>query len=236
VSYAKELRTTPLSNWAGFYLGVHGGYGWKENDFAFARGAGMALGGINSKGWVAGGQAGYNWQYGRVVGGLEADFSVANIKGNSDPFVFPGGARIDTLSDNVRYLGTARGRVGWLPFDNVLLYGTAGPAWERVNRTESRTDIVTPSSVFFTATTTARDHFGWVAGAGVETVLWNSNWIARLEYLHYDFGTVESTSTRSSTDPAVVGSADRGGRQTIDVVRAGFSYKFAPDGPIVARY
>ena len=30
--------------------------------------------------------------------------------------------------------------------------------------------------------------FGWVAGVGLETRLWDSNWLARVEYLHYDFG------------------------------------------------
>ena len=67
-------------------------------------------------------------------------------------------------------------------------------------------------------------------------MLWNSNWIGRLEYLHYDFGTVESTSSFSSTDPTARPTADRGGRQTIEVVRAGVSYKFGADGPVVAKY
>ena len=74
---------------------------------------------------------------------------------------------------------------------------------------------------------TPRDHFGWVAGAGAEFRLGASNWIGRVEYLHYDFGTVEQT-TRVNTVPALpIDFADKGGRQTIDVVRGGVSYKFA---------
>ena len=71
------------SAWTGFYLGVHGGYGWKSNDFSFDEGAAGRLGGIDSRGWLAGGHAGYNWQYGRAVAGLEADFSLTGIKGSS---------------------------------------------------------------------------------------------------------------------------------------------------------
>jgi len=67
-----------------------------------------------------------------------------------------------------------------------------------------------------------------VAGAGVESFIGSSNWIARLEYLHYDFGTVESTVTQTSTVPGTPTVIDKGGRQTIDTVRAAVSYKFTP--------
>jgi outer membrane immunogenic protein len=70
-----------------------------------------------------------------------------------------------------------------------------------------------------------RDHFGWVAGVGGEVRLGATNWIGRIEYLHYDFGTVEAATT-VVTNPGT-GFADRAGRQTIDVVRGGISYKFA---------
>ena len=67
--------------------------------------------------------------------------------------------------------------------------------------------------------------FGWVAGAGGELRLGASNWIARAEYLHYDFGTVVDTTAVTITGGP--GSfAEKGGRQTIDVVRGGLSYKF----------
>jgi outer membrane immunogenic protein len=234
VAYAKAPRLAALSNWDGLYLGVHGGYGWSDNDFSFDQGNGRRIGGITSKGWVGGGQAGYNWQFGRAVAGLEADFSVTGIKGDSAPLVTGGGLVTNTLSDDVKYLGTARGRLGWLPLDNVLLYGTAGLAWERVNRTETWVDLSPPPATFIS--TRPDDHFGWVAGAGAETLLWNSNWIGRVEYLHYDFGTIEGTTNFSSTNPATTARVDHGGRQTIDVVRAGVSYKFNGGGPVVAKY
>ena len=54
-----------------------------------------------------------------------------------------------------------------------------------------------------------------------------SNWIVRLEYLHYDFGSAHPQIT--STTVGFPSTADRGGNQTLDVVRAGLSYKFGPD-------
>jgi opacity protein-like surface antigen len=226
VMYAKSPRMAPLlQTWAGFYLGGHVGYGWKDNDFSTQFSGDTFVGGINSRGWLGGGQAGYNWQYARAVAGLEIDGSATGIKGSSLP-VTPRFLS-ETLSDNVKYLGTVRGRLGWTPAGNWLLYGTGGLAWERVHR--SSVDISLDPE--FTRTSTEdrpRDHFGWVAGAGVESFIGSSNWIARLEYLHYDFGTVESTQIFTSNVPGTPSFTDRGGRQTIETVRAGLSYKFTP--------
>jgi opacity protein-like surface antigen len=221
-----------LASWAGFYLGVHGGYGWKENDFAtiVATAPVLTIGGIDSKGWVAGGHAGYNWQTANIVAGLELDFSGTGIKGSSAPFtlVVPAISISETLSDNVKYLGTARARLGWTPIQNVLLYGTGGLALERVERTFSLAELA--GAVSLTASQrAARDHFGWAAGTGAEAMLFGPNWIGRVEYLHYDFGRVESVGSFTSTDPAAAAPrSDRGGHQTIDLVRAGVSYKFTP--------
>jgi len=218
----------PLQTWAGFYLGAHGGYGWKDNDFStnFNDTASSLIGGIKSRGWLGGGQAGYNWQYARVVAGLEIDGSATGIQGSSLPVT--SGNLTRTLSDNVKYLGTARGRLGWTPAGNWLLYGTGGLAWERVNRSRVDVEPVGQGNTTRNADDTPLDHFGWVAGVGVESFIGSSNWIARLEYLHYDFGTVEGTTVQTSNDPGNPSFADRGGRQTIETVRAGVSYKFTP--------
>jgi opacity protein-like surface antigen len=231
VPYTKAPRMA-LASWAGFYLGVHGGYGWKENDFATLTevDAIRTIAGINSKGWVAGGHTGYNWQTANIVAGLELDFTGTGIKGSSAPFtlVMPGLFSFEeTLSDNVKYLGTARARLGWTPIQNVLLYGTGGLAWERVERTLSAASALTGLSDTITRRD-ARDHFGWAAGAGAEVMLFSPNWLGRVEYLHYDFGTVESVNSFVSTDPTVTPRSDRGGRQIIDLVRVGLSYKFTP--------
>jgi outer membrane immunogenic protein len=191
------------------------------------------LGGIDSKGSVYGGHAGYNWQYGWLVGGLEIDVSGTSIKGDSAPLtrIFAGGLTItDRESDNVKLLGTARARVGYGSTRgccwNFLLYGTGGLAWERVIRTD--TEVVTTPTITQAAITTApRTHFGWVAGVGGELQLGNTNWIGRVEYLYYDFGQVEAATT-VSTVPAGTSFSDEPGRQRISVVRGGLSYKFGP--------
>jgi opacity protein-like surface antigen len=83
---AKAPPPAIAASWAGFYLGVHGGYGWEQDDFsastAFQLQNPQPINGVRSQGAVYGGQAGYNWQFGRAVTGLEIDFSAADIKGS----------------------------------------------------------------------------------------------------------------------------------------------------------
>ena len=106
-------------SWAGFYLGGHGGYAWKDNDFSKVLNFNTVAQayGIKSQGWLAGGHGGYNWQYGRVVTGLEIDFSFSGLNGNSATVVapngFPGFTDTASLADRVKYLATSRARLGW---------------------------------------------------------------------------------------------------------------------------
>ena len=232
VRYAKAPAVAPSSQtWAGFYLGAHGGYGWKDNDFRrVLNSTGPAvIDGIASRGALAGGHAGYNWQYGRVVAGLETDFSFGNIKGTSPSIIenIGGGSTQTTaLADKFKYLATARARLGWLPVDNLLLYATGGLAWERLDRTQISVQTG-PGTLIRTDTgTVPTDRFGAVVGAGAEWMPFGPNWIGRVEYLHYDFGKFEAATSLATTVPGNVPYAERRGRQTIEVVRAGVSYKF----------
>jgi opacity protein-like surface antigen len=228
---AADMAVPPTAlaaqSWAGFYFGIHGGAGRKHNDFTdiLSTTPFATVGGIESKGRVIGGHAGYNWQSGHIVSGIEIDFSATSIKGASTPasFLFALVNNVTAqVADNVKYLGTARARFGLAPIPEVLLYGTGGLAWERVERTNALSQV----SPFFNINDVTKqpfDRFGWVAGVGAEVTLGSPNWIARAEYLHYDFGVVEATETAVAAGQVF---AERASRQTINVGRAGLSYKF----------
>jgi opacity protein-like surface antigen len=218
--------------WSGVYIGGHGGYGWGRDPFTDPIFGSIAppLSGVDSHGFVGGFQAGANWQAGAWVGGLEIDFSVTNIKGSTSTStgILPtggGNTALDTASqaDKLDFLGSARARLGYLPWPNVLIYGTGGPAWTRQVQTLDESLVFarpgsTQSLVF--SSTTPNWRFGAVVGVGAEARLWDSNWLMRLEYLHYEFG---KSDTFTSTDTA---DDTTSGRLTADVVRAGLSYKF----------
>ena len=65
-------------------------------------------------------------------------------------------------------------------------------------------------------------------------MLGSPNWIGRIEYLHYDLGQVATASTSTQTIPPRAPAISTAGSQTIDVVRAGLSYKFGEPSNIAS--
>src|SRR5687768_7315434 len=73
-------------NWTGFYLGGHVGYGWGRSTLNDVDNFCLGISNCpnppdryNFDGIVGGVQAGYNWQTGNLVFGVEADFSFSGI-------------------------------------------------------------------------------------------------------------------------------------------------------------
>jgi outer membrane immunogenic protein len=219
-----------ISDWAGFYIGINGGGGWSRSTFEaqefdnFSNPTPFFPGFIppntNGSGGIFGFQAGHNWQWGPVVGGLEIDFDGSSIK-DSSTFFFNGFT--DTLTRDVKIdeLASARARLGYLIFPNWLLFGTVGLGWGHFKIDATDVNPGPPFSTF-TSTTNYSNEFGWVVGAGVEWKFFN-NWLLRGEYLHYDFG--KDTFVNAATLPEnFLGSFNV--RTTVDVARAALSYKF----------
>jgi outer membrane immunogenic protein len=192
-------------SWAGFYIGVNGGYGWGDTsgDTEFTHPEGVNVGNAKPKGGLFGGHAGYNWQYGKVVTGVELDFDGADINTTT---TFDRGD--DFRKMKFDELATARARLGYALLPDLLAYGTAGVAWGHSTLTGSDSGFISESHA---------NDFGWAAGAGLEYHL-GHGFIARAEYLHYDF--TKSTYSSGFNGPPASAST------TIDAVRGGLSYKF----------
>jgi outer membrane immunogenic protein len=236
--------------------------------FASAASAGGVNGG-NNGGFIGGGQMGYNWQFmNNFVAGVEAD--IQGIAGNSGSRTFftgaavpgiVGGALGDSFSaihsvrGSLDYLGTVRGRLGWLFTPTLLVYGTGGLAYGGVTL-NSATQVTAATAVFntiqpsFGGVNFSNTQVGWTAGGGLEWMFW-PNWSVKAEYLYYDLGSVTQNFLLTSVDaggvphPGAVhngGSALFGGamraRINGNIVRAGLNYHFnwgAP-APVVAKY
>lgn len=180
-----------INNWTGFYLGAMGGYA-QEN----SSGIGTLSGGF------AGGTAGYNWQMGNVVLGLEVDGAWADIGATVG---IPGLVSVDYT---IRATGTVRGRVGYA-FNSVLLYGTGGYAWSD-NRLSATAGLASISDSQF--------HSGWAAGAGVE-VMFAPKWSVKAEYL---YKSLESATYFNGTIPGGVPV----GTINLNSVQVGVNYHF----------
>jgi opacity protein-like surface antigen len=216
-----------ISDWAGFYIGINGGGGWGHEDFdpSFFVNTMPLLTtppSASPKGGVFGFQAGHNWQWGPVVGGLEVDFDGADLTSSTTFFPLVPFTEA-TLDKKIDELASARARLGYLIFPNWLLYGTVGIGWghDRINMSAE----TLPPVAFLEATQSSDVNlFGWVAGAGLEFKFAN-NWLIRGEWLHYDFGRVTDPNNNSLLTSSLL--IDTGNiRTTVDVARAALSYKF----------
>src|SRR5919112_1764707 len=79
--------------------------------------------GKRSGGFVGGAQAGYNYQFGMFVGGLETDLQYAAVGNKGASYgttYYPG--------DSDGFFGTIRARAG-VALDRALVYGTGGFAY-----------------------------------------------------------------------------------------------------------
>jgi outer membrane immunogenic protein len=175
--------------------------------------------------WVAGGQAGYNWQHGPWVYGLEADISAMRLKSEmstSLPVVLgiPTPSNANT-SANIDWYGTLRGRLGWAT-GPLLFYGTGGLAYGRV---ELNSSISSPVGPRFLNSQASDLKAGWVAGAGIE-YMWRPNVILNLGYQYVDLGTISAAGVNTDFSGLLTQNATAHAHFT--VVTAGISWRFAP--------
>ncbi|MER9356770.1 MULTISPECIES: outer membrane protein [unclassified Mesorhizobium] len=193
-------------NWSGAYLGAVAGYGWNSDHYDF----GPPGVDVDSDGFIGGLTAGYNWQRGQIVFGVEGDVSYANIHGSAleVPFVPPCGN--EGCTADVDWYGTGRVRVGYA-FENFLPYLTGGFA---VGKVKGTADL---GACGFTPTCGYDEtRWGWAAGAGLEWAL-NQQLSFKAEYMHVDLGTPEFNT------PSSVPSTDN---IDFDTVRVGINYHF----------
>jgi outer membrane immunogenic protein len=180
--------------WTGFYIGGNGGYG-----FGRSKWDGLPAT-FDVKGALAGGQVGYNWQFGQIVWGVEGDGDWTHLRGQANA------ASCNTTLCQTRndFLSTGRGRVG-LAMDRLLTYATGGVAVGNIKATDS------------TSTGVDKTRTGWTAGGGLEYSL-TQNWSVKAEYLWVDLGK-ETCSTACGLPSNNVG-------LTSNVVRGGINYRF----------
>jgi len=212
------IAAPPLAPWTGFYVGANagGGIGNAVSDFTVA-GATFASVDNSLTGAVAGGQAGYNWQTGPMVFGLETDIQFSSASGTlSAPCAagLCGLALTANYSQEVSWFGTVRGRVGYASA-GWLLYATGGYAYGQL-----KTDA-NASAAGTTATFSATDFIdGWTAGAGVE-VQFAQRWSLKGEYLYADLGRANHTFVFTGVPPL-----NDSAHVTLNIVRAGVNFRF----------
>jgi outer membrane immunogenic protein len=244
----------PACVWCGWYAGVNGGYVNSRNGLSTAATptpdavlgviagvsqglAALSTGSIpvgSTNGFIGGAQAGYNWQLGKYVAGIEADIqglSRADGSGAITNTAVVVGVPItstQTGTMSTSYLGTLRGRLGLLVKPTWLAYVTGGLAYGGVKASDTLSQTGTNGFAGAGSGSLSGTRAGWTLGAGLEWMV-APQWSVKAEYLHYDLGTSSFNSAPTSaffvTHPVyqtLVSSAHFQG----DLARAGVNYHF----------
>jgi outer membrane immunogenic protein len=213
---------------------------------------------VKNNGFIGGGQFGYNQQFGTLVAGFEADIQgLSHTNGSTNlpvvaslaPFGFPLENYTGTVSVSrqLDYLGTVRGRVGFLATPSFLVYVTGGLAYGGVSTGSSFALVehgalgpgtTLPPVIAQSGSSTTR--YGSTAGVGGEW-MFAPHWSAKLEYLYYDLGSVTDNALLVQSNPPTAVFHSTLVQTTThfsgNIVRVGANYKFDfPGAPLVAKY
>jgi outer membrane immunogenic protein len=238
----------PPFTWTGFYIGVNAGGIWPSGSrqatlfapatFAFPISTFFPGGlGSQSAGFIGGGQAGYNWQTGAFVLGVETDFDGTTLSKTFDrtgtPFSgvgVPIGLLGDSLSlhakTSLSWLGTTRGRVGFVatPDNRLLIYGTGGVAYAGGN---AKFSVFDATSGAFWSGNPSTTRVGWTIGGGVEYALTN-NITIKGEYLYANLGSSSFNTAGNAAAATFFPGVSANGKveYNASIFRGGVNYKF----------
>src|SRR5262245_14908552 len=176
----------PVYSWSGFYLGLHGGWGFGNVHF---RNSVIDIGDHTMDGGLVGGHIGYNWQMGYSwLIGLEASGTWSGVKKTVvGPFDPPGllSFPTDRWSTEVKWLATVTPRIG-VTISSWMWYLKGGVAFAEIGHHLENA----AGSVSFDVSDTK---VGWTVGFGGE-VLMASNWVLGIEGNLYGFGSFHTSS------------------------------------------
>jgi opacity protein-like surface antigen len=232
------------SRWTGGYVGVSAGGAWgafgtatstpvnPSNFFSDAAvvGAINAAGANRAKtnGFATGIEAGYNWQNGPFLLGVEADLQSLHFNGaaSSGAVLYPdrGGQFVVTSYSAANWLFTARARAGLVAGNGALFFLTGGLAVTHLN-----TDFVfSPANGVAESAKLDAAKAGYVIGGGAEAPL-TDRLSVKAEYLYVKFSdTTVSGNLPAGAAPQVFAHT---GDLAANILRLGLNYRFAGVDP-----
>lgn len=167
------LEEPPLNTWSGPYAGISLGWGFSGRTNAPGNT-------VNTNGFVGGGFAGYNYQDGMFVAGVEADANYSNFRGSNAG-----------LASRSAFDGSLRARMGIAVTDDVVIYGTGGGALQNLRVTD-------------VAGSDSNTMLGYTVGAGVDVKV-TEQVFGRVEYRYTDFG---NRTFNTGSGPQSINSSD----------------------------
>jgi len=220
---AELLPSGNVTNWSGFYVGAQVGGAWSDSDWRYKNPNWFnTLGPIvvitnfdlDGSGVLGGGQAGFNYQSGAWVFGIEGSVAGTDLSDSRPSPFFPAS---DRYSSDISWLATVTGRLGYAR-DRWLVYAKGG--WAGADVELTLFDRFTP--VRASSATWAN---GWTVGGGAEYALGESLSLA-VEYDYADLGTERWTVRCNCPGGVGGGTPVVDGDVTVQSVTARLNYRF----------
>ena len=195
---ARPLPPAPIRSWTGCYIGANLGGVWdKISDIRTGQGHPLApldYGSDKGSAFVAGDQAGCDYQVGKWIVGVEGQYDWGKVNSTHVIPPFPRFSYNTTLSN----FATLAGRAGYTVLPQAFLYGKAGGAWTRDNLS-----VTIPASSGLSEFANV-NFTGWTIGGGLE-------WLALPNvslFAEYEFIDFHAKSVTFTTPPGNVGAPD----------------------------
>ncbi len=234
-------------SWTDVYVGLNGGGAWSNptsNIQVLPVGAAPASPAValsatpidrtnHLAGFIGGLQIGANWNLGdSFLAGAEADLH--GVSGNTDTkwqasLAQGGGNSFLTYAQRtatLNYLGTIRGRLGYLVTPTLAVYGTGGMAYGGViSNAAIISRRIGGTNQTFINPVYQDSLIGWTAGGGVEW-MFMPNWSAKIDYLRYDLGNATASAFAAQPSGFYSYTASTSTRFNGNLVHAGVNRHF----------
>jgi outer membrane immunogenic protein len=218
----------PAFTWTGFYLGGNIGGAWARDGWTDSLFGLTWNNSTNDGRFIGGGEAGFNYQMGYFVIGVEGDFDWVAHHNNSTTVVIPTIADAIQVVSSDSWISTVAARFAFAA-DRWLIYGKVGGGWVG-NKGFTVTNLTTGQSF----STSSNAVSGWLAGAGVEWAI-TPNWTVKAEYDYLGLGS-RTVTVPGTAIPALAGDTFATGNRNVQMVKLGINYLFNWGAPITARY
>jgi outer membrane immunogenic protein len=258
--FAGSAFAADAPHWTGFYIGANIGGGWGSRDadytgndpltqnFLLPVNLGIPPASFKTSGALGGFQLGYNRQLSRKwLVGIETDFDWSGLKGSGSSSAeitsaFGTGVQTGALDEHIKWFGTIRARLGYLPTNNLLAYVTGGFAYGKVERSGSYTTTF-PGTLYSTTMggvsvncigpgtcysgSSSEIATGWTLGGGFEYAL-SKNLSLKADYLYVSLDASDLTESATNLAPGQTPStfSVNFNRTSFNVARLGLNYRF----------
>jgi outer membrane immunogenic protein len=218
--------------WTGFYVGIEAGGGWARSTATVVTTPGTSFPPgfqgtpVDYSGALGGFYGGYNYQFNQFLIGVDGDYTWAALNGTATDFGVAAPFDVSHHNDEINWVATVTGRVGYVFWDKWLVFAKGGWAWAGFSGSTTSTNPAGTINVSSTTSEETRD--GWTVGGGFEYGF-TEHWSVKLEGDYVKFNTANfnvTTRVLAGANGGLVGQFGRSATSDLAMFKGGLEYRF----------